>query len=136
MIENYAGVLRDIDVTSGTIDHALAIVVPQSVLTAAVTGPALAFDANSSGYTGSLAMGSHLALPSTLDLSSLDLQTALGKEIAQAAQTYGEFIVDLGGSGISIVTQNDPTSAALNTWSSTLQSDLNTIFQHEVLLPG
>jgi len=34
------------------------------------------------------------------------------------------------------VTQNDPTSAALNTWSSTLQSDLNTIFQHEVLLPG
>ena len=136
MIENYAGVLRDVDVTSGTIDHALAIVVPQSMLTAAVTGPAIAFDANSTGYTGSLAMGSHLALPSTLDLNSLDLQTALGKEIAQAAQTYGEFIVDTGGSGISIVTQNDPTSAALNTWSSTLQSDLNTIFQHEVLLPG
>jgi T5SS/PEP-CTERM-associated repeat protein len=136
MIENYAGVLRDIDVTSGTIDHALAIVVPQSMLTAAVTGPALAFDANTTGYTGSLAMGSHLALPSTLNISSLDLLTALGNEIAQAAQTYGEFIVDSGGSGISIVTQNDPTSAALNTWSSALQSDLNTIFQHEVLLPS
>lgn len=134
MIENYAGVLRDTDVTSGAINHALALVVPQSMLQAAVTGPALTFDTNSAGYTGTLPMGAHLALPASLDLTALHLQTALGLEIAQAAKTYGQFIVDTGGTGISIVTQNTPTSPALATYSTALQSDLNTIFHHEVLV--
>jgi hypothetical protein len=129
MIENYAGVLRDTDVTSGTIDHALAITVPGSMLAKAFTGPALAFDSNSSNYTGSLPMGSHLALPGSLNLASLGLESSLGVEMAKAAQDYGMFIVDQGGGGISVVTQDAPKTAALATWSATEQHDLDVIFK-------
>ena len=127
MIESYAGVVRDIDVTSGTIDHALAIVVPPSLLAQAFTGPALAFDSNSSDYSGTLPMGAQLALPSSLNLSSLDLQTSFGLELAKAAQTYGMYVVDRGGSGVSVLTQNNPTTPALANWSSAEQQDLNAI---------
>ncbi len=134
MIENYAGVLRDTDVASGVIDHALALAVPPAMLKAAFTGPALAFDSGSGDYSGTLAMGSHLGLAASVNIASMGLTTSLGAEIAKAAQVYGMYIVDRGGSGISVVTQNQPTSAALGSWSSAEQSDLNIIFHHETLL--
>jgi hypothetical protein len=58
----------------------------------------------------------------------------LAKEIAVAAQDFGMFIVDQGGGGISVVTQNAPTSPALANWSGPVQSDLNTIFAHAELI--
>jgi hypothetical protein len=134
MIENYAGVLRDTDVTSGSIDHALAITVPASMLAKAFTGPALAFDSNSSNYSGTLPMGSHLALPLRLPLASLGLESALGLEIAKAAQSYGMFIVDQGGGGINVVTQDAPKTAALTTWSWAEQHDLDLIFKNAMLV--
>ncbi len=134
MIENYAGVLRDTDISSGTIDHALAITVPGSMLAQAFTGPALAFDSSSSGYTGTLPMGAHLALPSSLSLASLGLETSLGTELAVAAQDYGVFVVDRGGSGVSVLVQNSPTSAALANWSSAEQHDIDAIVQHALLV--
>lgn len=136
MIENYAGVLRDMDVTSGTISHALAITVPASMLAQGFIGPALAFDSNSSNYSGTLPMGSHLALPLDLPLGSLGLETPLGLEMAKAAQSYGMFIVDQGGGGISVVTQDAPKSAALTTWSPAEQHDLDVIFKNTMLVHG
>lgn len=134
MVENYAGVLRDTDVTSGVIDHALALAVPASMLTAAFNGPALAFDSGSNGYSGTLPMGAHLGLAASINLAMLGLTTSLGTEIAKAAQSYGMYIVDRGGSGISIVTQNDPSSVALKSWNAAEQNDLSIIFHHESLL--
>jgi hypothetical protein len=124
---NYSGTIRDTDIQQGQIDHALAIVVPASMLTAAYTGVAMAFDSGGNGYSGSLPMGSLLALPSDTNIASLGLQTSLGEEIAQAAETYGMYIVDRGGSGISISVQDNPTTPALATGSAACQSDLNTI---------
>jgi T5SS/PEP-CTERM-associated repeat protein len=133
MVENYAGALRDIDVSSGTIDHALAITIPGSMLAQAISGPALAFDSNSSDYSGTLPMGAHLALPANLGLANLGLMTSFGTEMAIAAEDYGMYVVDRGGSGISVLVQNAPTSSALANWSSAEQHDLNAIVQHAYL---
>jgi len=133
MIESYAGALRDIDVTSGHIDHALALVVPPTMLTTAFTSPAAAFDSNPN-YSGTLPMGAHLALPANIDLSSLGLKTPFGMELAEAAQQYGMYVVDRGGSGISMVTEHNAQSPVLNVWTSDMSSDFSTIMHHAALV--
>lgn len=132
MVENYAGALRDTDFTHATIDHALALVAPPAMLTTAFTGPALAFDSNPN-YSGTLPMGSRLALPHNLDVSTLGLTTDLGNKIAHAVQDYGMFVVDRGGSGFTLVTDNNPKTTSLNTWTSDMQKDLDTIIHHSVV---
>ena len=134
MVENYAGVLRDTDVTSGVISHALALAVPPAMLKAAFTGPATAFDSGSSDYSGTVAMGSHLGLAPTVNIATLGLTTTLGMEIAKAAQTYGMYVVDRGGSGISLITQNAPTSGSLESYSNATAADVAIIVHHESLI--
>lgn len=63
MIQSYAGVVRDIDLERGHIDHAIAVIAPAAVLKPAFVFPALAFDSDSSPYRGTLPMGTRLALP-------------------------------------------------------------------------
>ncbi|MCB4825183.1 calcium-binding protein [Roseicella aerolata] len=133
MVSSYAGVITDLDLARGSIDHALALMVPAAMLTTAFTGPALAFDSKPN-YTGSYAMGSHLALPSDLDLTSLGLGTGFGKMVAAAAQAYGMYIVDRGGSGILIAAQMEPDSGALSQYSWAVQQDLNTILRNTALV--
>lgn len=132
MVENYAGVLRDADFANASIDHALALVAPPTMLTTAFTGPALAFDSNPN-YSGTLPMGSRLALPHNLDISTLGLTTALGNKIAHAVQDYGMFVVDRGGSGFTLVTENNPKTTSMNTWTSDMQKDLDTIIHHSAV---
>lgn len=132
MVENYAGALRDRDFTSATIDHALALVTPPSMLTTKFTGTALAFDSNPN-YSGTLAMGSRLALPKDLDINSLGLTTDLGRKVATAAKDYGMIVVDRGGTGFCLVTENNPKTAAMNTWNWEMQKDLDTIIHHAAL---
>ncbi len=127
MIEVYAGVIRDLDVISGQIRHALAVAAPPSLLKAGYVSPAAAFDSNSSKYAGTLPIGSHLALPSTLNLNSLGLLSNFGKKLASASQTYGMYIVDQGGAGLSLVVQSNPTSSVLSRESSAVQHDIDKI---------
>ena len=129
MVEAYAGAITDMDMVKGSIDHALALNVPAAMLKAAFTGPALAFDANPN-YAGSYAMGTHLALPGSLDIASLGLGTHLGEMIAAAAKTYGMYIVDRGGGGVCVATQFSPASAELANYSWGTQQDIDAVFSH------
>jgi hypothetical protein len=81
-------------------------------------------------------MGSHLALSPNIDLGSLNLATQEGRIFAQAAKTYGFIIVDRGGEGFTLrIRRNSPEPLpALRVWSRALQSDLDTIFTHLVLV--
>lgn len=127
MVPSYAGAITEQDVAAGEIDHALALNVPASMLTTGYTGPALAFDSND-GYSGTLPMGSRLAIPAHVDLDALGLQTELGRMIAEAAQDYGAYVVDRGGGGITVASEYAPDNGALSAYSWPLQQDLETIF--------
>jgi hypothetical protein len=128
MVPNYAGLLTEEDVRSGHIDHALALVVPPSMLSRGFTGPALAFDSDSADYSGTLPMGARLFLPGEVSLEQLGLKSVLGRMLAEAVQHYGMYIVDRGGGGISIVGQANPQSPELATWTWEVQHDLDAIF--------
>lgn len=115
MVPSYAGVVTDADVAAGRIDHALALLVPATLLGPAFTGPALAFDSEPN-YTSALPMGARLALPPALGpdpAAALGLRTQLGRMLAQAARDYGMYAVDRGGEGISIVVQDRPRTPVL-----------------------
>lgn len=97
MIPAIAGLIRTGEIRQGNIPHALAATLSPTVLTEQAVWPAYAFDTNS-GYTGTLPMGALMAIPPSVNLSALGL-TPRGLIIAAAAQNYGVYIVDRGGSG-------------------------------------
>jgi hypothetical protein len=77
------------------------------MLTQSAVWPAWAFDRNS-GYSGNLPMGSLLAIPQSVNLKNLKLSPK-GLVLAKAAQNYGIYLVDRGGSGVSLLGQlGDP----------------------------
>jgi hypothetical protein len=146
-----AGVLRSGEIANGAIYHALAMVLTQNFMTylAPSTGgdgpavwPALGYDTHPAppqGYlncTGCLRMGTLLAIPPTISIASLGLTTAAGKIIAQAAQTYGVYIVDTAGvsqgnpngGGSFIAELGDTDLDAITTANKT--TDLAKIVQH------
>lgn len=133
MIPGYAGLLHDEEVAAGAIDHAMAIAIPPASLTASITYPAFAFDRDaataSTPYGGSIPMGARLAIPPSVDLSTLGLQSDAGRAIARAAQTYGFIVVDRGGSGVTIRCNPTPKtpSAAMRTYDGYLANDLSLI---------
>ena len=132
MLPTYAGQIWDDEITNG-ITHAIAITAPPTLLTGKFAYPAYAFDRDATTaqppYSGAVPMGGRLALPPSVSIASLKLQTPEGKAIAIAAQSFGFIIVDRGGSGITLEVQpNAPTKdAALHTWNWGLQSDLNAV---------
>jgi hypothetical protein len=107
MLPSFAGLIRAGELATGRIPHALAVQVPARLLTEQAVWPAYAFDRNA-GYSGLLPMGTLLAIPAAIDIERLGLSTA-GKVIARAAQDYGVYIVDRGGSGINFMAElGDP----------------------------
>ncbi len=133
MLPTYAGQIWDDEITNG-ISHAIAITAPAELLTAKIAYPAYAFDRDATTsqppYSGVVPMGGRLALPPSVSIASLKLQTPEGEAIATTAQRFGFIIVDRGGSGITLEVQpNAPTTnAALHSWNWALQSDLNAVF--------
>jgi hypothetical protein len=107
MLPSFAGLIRTGELAAGYIPHALAVQVPASLLKEQAVWPAYAFDRNSR-YSGSLPMGTLLAIPPSVDIDRLELSSA-GRVIARAAQDYGVYIVDRGGSGINFMAElGDP----------------------------
>jgi hypothetical protein len=96
MFPNYAGIIRDRELTAKRIPHALAVAVGPEVLGKSVVAPAVALD-RSDSYTGSLPMGTWLTIPPSVDLSTLGFTTAVGRTIANAAQEFGCYLVDSTG---------------------------------------
>lgn len=127
LIPSYAGVLRDIEIADGTIDHAIAILAPPRLLSPEYVYPALAFDSDSSDYGGPLPMGTRLALPHGFDLGALALASELGRMVGEAARMYGLIIVDRGGGGISLVVDDTSRDPRLQAHSAAAERDLRAI---------
>ena len=77
--------------------------------------PAFAFDRDA-GYSGRIPMGALLAIPAWVDIDRLGLSTK-GKVIARAAQDYGVYVADRGGSGITFLAELGNTEIR---WPATL----------------
>lgn len=135
MLPSYGGAILDSEIASG-IRHTMSITVPPNLLAPKFTYPAYAFDrdalTNPAPYSGSLPMGTRLALPAGVKLGDLKLSTKAGKQIAIAAQQYGFLIVDRGGEGITIRVRPaaKPLVPALHAYDRQLNRDLKAIFAH------
>ncbi len=79
--------------------------------------PAVTADSHAVGYYGSMAasanaamkMGSLLAIPASVNLATLGLETEPGKQIAWTMQNYGAYIVDsTGAPNFAISAENGP----------------------------
>jgi len=94
------GLLRAGELDNG-IDHALAVNLPTGMLskTQHFVWPARAADGTADityqGNNPALAMGTLLAIPRTVDLDSLTWRTPQGRVLAEAAQRYGWYVVDV-----------------------------------------
>jgi hypothetical protein len=95
MLPSFAGLIRKGEIAGGLIPHALAALAPANMLAQAAVWPAYAFDRDNA-YSGSLPMGSLLAIPPSVDITKIGLSPA-GQVIAAAAQNYGIYLVDSGG---------------------------------------
>lgn len=124
LVPNYAGQIRRGEIASGRIAHALACTAPAALLAPAAVTPAWAFDTND-GYSGTLPMGTLLALPPALDPAALGL-SAQGLVLARAAADYGIYIVDRGGAGITIKAALDADDAVY----PAMAADAATIVRH------
>ena len=127
MIPSFAGLIRKSEAASLRIDHAMKVLVPASMLAPSFVYPALSFDrgamTENPPYSGTVPMGSRLAIPAGVDLSTLGLRSGAGQAIAAAAQKYGFIVVDRGGGGVTLVTE----AGAAFPQSDGLDSDLKTI---------
>ncbi|MEI8207706.1 MAG: hypothetical protein WCG16_00775 [Methylococcales bacterium] len=144
MLPSFAGLIRTGELSAGLIPHALAIQAPGAMLKPQAVWPAYAFDRNYSNYSGSLPMGSLLAIPANVDITKLGLSPQ-GLIIAHAAQDYGVYIVDQGGGGITFLAQlGDPeirwngTATTIPWWADIeiIKNNLKLISNNAASNPG
>lgn len=94
------GLLRTGELDNGN-HHALAVNMPAGMLSKAqhFVWPARAADGTADityqGDNPALAMGTLLAIPRTVDLSAMTWRTPQGRVLAEAAQRYGWYVVDV-----------------------------------------
>lgn len=82
--------------------------------------PATEQDGSSSGsYTGSIPMGSYVAIPPAVNLGTLGIATAAAMMIAVAMQDYGAYVTDTAGAVIlAYVETTAPTAWAIEARSN------------------
>ncbi len=97
MLPSFAGLIRDGEINSGDLRHALVCQMSRFALMDAAMWPACAWDTNSR-YQGSLPMGALLAIPPGVNVAALPL-SAKGKILAKALQDFGVYVADRGGDG-------------------------------------
>ena len=109
-----AGVIDPLEVKAGTINHALLMILPTSVVKRAAVWPSTSTDGTN--YSAdSLPEGARLILDPNADLSKL---TALERAVAVALQRYGAYLGDkTGGTDLSFAT------LAPESYTTTGQSD-------------
>jgi len=91
------GLIRSWEVSSGSIQHALAVALEGEQLATGPVWPASSQDGNAAtAYSGAVHMGALMALPPDVDVNALGLSHE-GQMLAHAFQDYGGYVVDLGG---------------------------------------
>lgn len=127
MVPSYAGVIRDGEITAGAIEHALCVALGADDLsTKEIRWPATAMDRNPTDYTGTLGMGTLLALPPQLDVDAMGLETRAARVIARAAQKYGMYVLDRTGSGMMLLC-TEQAARDVPSYSWTFERDLDRI---------
>lgn len=92
-----AGLIRSEELAALRIPHALAVAVPNNVLKTGPVWPASRQDGDAAtSYSGTVPMGSLLAIPGSVDIDALPL-SAEGRALAHALQNYGAYVVDRAG---------------------------------------
>jgi hypothetical protein len=98
----FAGLIRVGEVEAGAIQHVLAVALDSSQLARGPVWPASMQDGNSRGtYSGTIPMGTLLAIPPTVDINSLGL-TLEGLIVARALQDYGAYVTTRGVGGFAL----------------------------------
>ncbi|MFI5041341.1 MAG: hypothetical protein ACHQNA_05750, partial [Acidimicrobiales bacterium] len=94
------GLLRVGEITSGVIPHALALALDgrQQSRSTPYVWPATASD-DPSGYSGSVPMGTLVAIPPWVNVNALGLSPS-GVALATALQNYGGYDVDSNNNGL------------------------------------
>jgi hypothetical protein len=103
------GLMRTSELSAYSIDHALAIAIPQPLYKAFVW-PAQRGDGNSTASTA-IPEGTRFRLPASLDVASLNLKPAL-RAMVLAVQKYGMIVRDKAGSVAFFA--EDPTPTGTN----------------------
>ncbi|MFZ1426528.1 MAG: hypothetical protein WAS21_07145 [Geminicoccaceae bacterium] len=135
MIPMFAGMIRDEEAYRGKILHALQVRIGPQALTTAWTAPAAAFDrdamSNGTPYSGSLPLGSRLALPVSVDPDHISgVRSTFGRMIARSMKNYGAIIIDRGGSnGITIGVETGATHPDLVNYTYGHQAEIEAIFR-------
>lgn len=127
MLPNYAGLIRKGELASGSVNHALALGVGPDALAKSFVSPATAFDRNPTDYTGSLPMGTKLAIPPSVNITTLGLQTSTGRILARTMQVYGGHLVDRTGPRYFLILSEWDASDVPASWSGPLDADLRVI---------
>jgi hypothetical protein len=88
------GLIRSWEIETGRIGHALAIALVGAQLKQGPVWPATEEDSSApSTYTGTIPIGSLIAIPRTVDVGAMPL-TREGMILARALQDYGAYVVD------------------------------------------
>ena len=130
LIPPHAGIVMQGEISSGKINHVLALVIgPSGALLANPVYPAYALD-SSPTYTGTsghaVPMGTILAIPTTVNLGSAGLSTSTGLILARTMQEYGGVYVDTAGASVfGIVSQTGATD--IPAYSGPLAADIGII---------
>ncbi|MEZ4502015.1 MAG: hypothetical protein R3C39_05285 [Dehalococcoidia bacterium] len=96
------GLLRRWEIEAGEIRHALAFALDTSLLKQGPVWPATVEDRTAdSSYSGTIPMGTLLALPANVDINSLGL-SGNGRMLARALQDYGGYVVDAARGGVTL----------------------------------
>lgn len=103
------GVIRVDEIRQGVIPHALALQI-DNACSGTYRAPALKTDGNST-RSDCIPEGARLRLDPSLNLASLTL-TPAERAVAQALQTYGGYVMDIGGSPLSLSFERDTSAGA------------------------
>lgn len=132
-----AGLIRQEEVQSNSIRHALAMALPGRMLKVGYVWPASSQDSDTSAYGGSIPMGSLVAIPGDVDVASLGLSPE-GLALAQALQDYGVYVVDQAGTSALYAEQSvDPAKVSkLNAAWKQLYPHLRAVSNNSSATPG
>jgi hypothetical protein len=93
------GLIRQWETAAGSINHALAAAIPPSKLSRGPIFPAVSEDSDTSGYTGSIKIGTQFAIPPGVNIDAL-VSTVGGRMLGHCLQDYGVYVGDKGSQTI------------------------------------
>lgn len=115
------GMVSIADMARGSIDHAVALTIPDPAPWHEISWPARRSD-GSSDSTGSIAEGTRFRLRASMNLRALHL-TPIALMIARAAQRYGFVVVDKGAA-VSVIAESgtgEQSRTGVNPWGRYLR---------------